>query len=270
MNWWYAKGDQKTGPVDEATFRARIQDGTILPDDLVWNESMATWSRAGNEPGLFDSPVSQAGAPPGGTGDTPNAELMRRALESLSGRWGLAIGVVVLLSLVPQAIAQIPCLGPIAILVVTGAMEYGQRRFFLSYARHEPADLGLAFTGFRNFGRYFLAFLLITVFTLLWMLLLFVPGIIKSYSYSMTWFILADNPGMDPAEAMDRSMAMMDGCKWKLFCLGLRFLGWFLLAILTCGIGLLWVMPYMYTAIAYFYDDVKGRCPADQPPRPAF
>jgi uncharacterized membrane protein len=96
------------------------------------------------------------------------------------------------------------------------------------------------------------------------MLLLIVPGIIKGLSYSMTWYVLVDNPDMGINDAIDRSRAMMDGRKWKLFCLQFRFLGWVLLSILTCFIGLLWVIPYMQTSLANFYGDVKGRVPASQ------
>jgi uncharacterized membrane protein len=261
MNWWYAKGDQKAGPLDDAAFRMKIQDGTVLPDDLVWNETMATWSRAREVSGLFDE-ASTPGLPYAGDGNTPNRDLMRLARESLSGRWGLAIGVIVLLALAPQAVAYIPCLGPLVVLAASGALQYGQQRFFLAYARREPADLGLAFSGFKMFGKCFLTFLLVNVFVFLWMLLLIIPGVIKSLSYSMTWFILADNPGIDPMQAIDRSIAMMDGRKWKLFCLSFRFIGWAVLAILTLGIGFLWLAPYMQTAVAHFYDDVKRRVPA--------
>jgi len=51
---------------------------------------------------------------------------------------------------------------------------------------------------------------------------------------------------------------MMYGYKWKYFCLGLRFIGWFLLGILSLGIGFLWIMPYMSISFAKFYDDVKA------------
>ena len=51
---------------------------------------------------------------------------------------------------------------------------------------------------------------------------------------------------------------MMKGHKFDLFWLFLSFIGWILLSILTLGIGLLWLAPYMYTAQAAFYEDVKA------------
>jgi uncharacterized membrane protein len=96
------------------------------------------------------------------------------------------------------------------------------------------------------------------LFILLWTLLLIIPGIIAAISYSMTFYILADDNSIGAMDAIDKSKKMMDGYKWKCFCLGLRFLGWALLCILTLGIGFLWLMPYMQVSMAKFYDDVKA------------
>lgn len=95
------------------------------------------------------------------------------------------------------------------------------------------------------------------IFILVWMLLLIIPGIVKSYSYSMAGFIMSENPEISAKEAMEMSMKMMDGNKFRLFCLRLSFIGWMLLGILTFGIGFLWIIPYMNAATAAFYDEVS-------------
>jgi uncharacterized membrane protein len=82
--------------------------------------------------------------------------------------------------------------------------------------------------------------------------------IIAALSYGLAFFLMADNPKIGIMEALKKSKKMMYGHKWKYFCLGLRFLGWILLSILTLGIGLLWVAPYMYVSYAKFYEDVKA------------
>ena len=92
----------------------------------------------------------------------------------------------------------------------------------------------------------------------LWSLLLVIPGIIKMFSYSMTPYILEENPELSADEAIDRSRAMMKGHKFDLFWLILSFIGWFILCGLTLGIGLLWLMPYLNTTMAAFYEDVKA------------
>ena len=63
---------------------------------------------------------------------------------------------------------------------------------------------------------------------------------------------------------IEKSMKMMDGHKFDLFYLYLTFIGWGLLCILTLGIGLLWFVPYMQSALAHFYEDVKAEYEAAQ------
>jgi uncharacterized membrane protein len=88
-------------------------------------------------------------------------------------------------------------------------------------------------------------------------LLFIVPGIIKTLSYSMAFFILRDNPDIGASAALTASREMMNGYKGKLFWLYVSFIGWILLSALTCGIVLLWVKPYMTLTLANFYEDLK-------------
>ena len=97
-----------------------------------------------------------------------------------------------------------------------------------------------------------------SAFTFLWTLLLVVPGIVALMRYSQAWFIMADDPNIRPMEAIEKSKQMMDGHKWEYFVLGLSFIWWFLLCCVTLGIGLLWLIPYIQTTVANFYDDLKS------------
>ncbi len=188
---------------------------------------------------------------------TENAVLMTMARESLKGKWGLAIGVSVVYILLIGAVQVIPIAGAIASLLIGGPLALGFAMFALSISRNQQAEIGQLFKGFNNFGTALGAYLLVALFTLLWMLLLIVPGIIAALSYSMTYYILVDNPEMGANAAIDKSKQMMYGYKWKFFCLGLRFIGWALLCVLTLGIGFLWLMPYMQVSVSKFYDDIK-------------
>ena len=189
---------------------------------------------------------------------TENVVLMQMARESLVGKWGLAIGTFVLYSLIAGSIQSIPIVGVITSLIISGPFEIGIAFFSLSISRNQDAKLEQIFQGFNNFGTALGAYLLMILFILLWTLLLIIPGIIAAISYSMTFYILADDNSIGAMDAMDKSKKMMDGYKWKSFCLGLRFFGWSLLCILTLGIGFLWLMPYAQVSMAKFYDDVKA------------
>ena len=113
-------------------------------------------------------------------------------------------------------------------------------------------------TGFANWGHNVWGMLLMGIFVFLWTLLLIIPGIIKGFAYSLVPYILVDKPELSANEAINLSMKMMKGHKFDFFWLCLSFIGWILLAILTLGIGLFWLLPYMYTAYAAFYQDVKA------------
>lgn len=88
--------------------------------------------------------------------------------------------------------------------------------------------------------------------------MLLIPGIVKSFSYSMSMYILAENKGMSAREAITRSKEMMNGHKLDLFVLYLSFFGWWLLCGITFGIAYIWVGPYMNAAVANFYNSIKG------------
>jgi len=96
------------------------------------------------------------------------------------------------------------------------------------------------------------------LFIVLRLILLIVPGIIAAISYSMTFYILAEDNTIEPQPALEKSKQMMEGNKMKFFYLGLRFFGLCLLCILTLGIGFLWLIPYINVTVANFYEDIKN------------
>lgn len=182
---------------------------------------------------------------------------MERARQALQGKWALAAGASFLFLLITVGVQQIPKVGIIISLLISGPLVIGFNTFCLAISRYQNAKIEQLFEGFQNFVNALITYLLVSVFTILWTLLLIVPGIIASLSYSMTYFILSDDPTIAPLDAIRKSKAMMQGHKWKLACLYFRFIGWILLCGLTLGIGLFWVLPYMYVSIAQFYDDIK-------------
>lgn len=108
-----------------------------------------------------------------------------------------------------------------------------------------------------DYKRNLIGMLFMGLKVILWTLLLIIPGLVKSYAYMLTPYILKDNPEVSAKEASSLSDEMMKGHKFDLFYLHLSFIGWIFLSIITCGIGFLWLMPYMLTAMAGFYEDVK-------------
>ncbi len=292
MQWFYIHNGQRHGPIEETELFQLVRTGGLAPDDLVWNPAMGQeWKPASTVPNLFAAPAAGVPAVPGAT---PNRELMRQARAALRGRWAPAIGVTLLYVLVANGPQFIPYLGGLVILLVAGPMLLGWHRFFLRIIRREPADVGRLFDGFQLFGRTLWAYILLCLYLSLWSLFLIVPlafsalcvplmreeealvivlvpvlaavtvfslipAIRAALSYSQTFNLLSDHPDTPANAAIRQSKQMMDGFKWKLFWLPWRFLGWGILCLFTCGLGFLWLYPYMATAHTAFYNDIRTR-----------
>lgn len=117
-----------------------------------------------------------------------------------------------------------------------------------------------AFYGFkvkylRNIG----TLLLVGIKIVLWSCLLLIPGIIKSVEYSIIPYILADDAEITSKEAFRKAKEMMMGNKWRLCKLYISFFGWFVLCVVTCGLGTPFLLPYVSAANAEFYAERKNK-----------
>lgn len=214
-----------------------------------------------------------------------NSELRAQARERLDGKWGTFVLMTFLMCVI-QVLLQIPSyIGSLLeVLSPENAMAslsfsnisnilsllalplgWGLTVSLLRNHREESVDIENLFDGFRR-GRYvrvFCALFLVNLFTFLWTLLLIIPGIMKAFSYALTPYILLDEPELTARQAITRSCEIMQGRRWKLFCLYLSFIGWGILSILTFGIGFLWLAPYMNASIAAFYEDARAEYEAE-------
>lgn len=198
-----------------------------------------------------------------------NSELRAVSRTTLSGNWMMAALATLVYLLIAGGVSSISVAGSVLAIIITYPLAYGFAILFLDLFREgKPIDIGKLFDGFKDFGRVWGTLILVAVYTILWTCLLIIPGIVKSYSYALTPFILKDEPELRYNAAIEKSMRMMNGYKMKLFLLDLSFIGWMILSILTLGIGLLFLQPYMNTARAAFYEDLKAelsdRCVSEE------
>jgi len=162
----------------------------------------------------------------------------------------LIAGIVVLLIILAAVLIEILIVNP---------LEVGCR-FFFTRNLEEKASLGHVAEGFEcGYGRVVKGMFLKDLFLIFWTLLFIIPGLIKSYSYRMVPYILADQPDLGATEAIRRSREMMKGSKWRTFVLDLSFILWWILSALTLGlVGLFYVRPYYQAANAALYRALKG------------
>lgn len=184
-----------------------------------------------------------------------------KARTALRGKWGMSALTFLVYSVIAtlaSLIANFIPFGSIAVAILfTMLMAWGLYFTFLDVSNGDEVKIEGMFEPFNNYGHYVGGTALTFLYTFLWTLLLIVPGIIKGYSYSQTSFLMRENPEFSGEEAIQLSMKMMKGHKAELFLLDLSFIGWGFLCIFTLFIGYFWLGPYMVTARAEFYKELK-------------
>lgn len=286
-------------------------------DGLVFGDAPSVAHEAASRPpAAFSAHEADSS---GRTGLEPVQDLCRQAREALRGRYGTMIGAMLIMIVIKMAVDFLVSSLPLefslkesitrsegslqamaspdflAVLLITLAiqgvvmcvnvlLQYGVSTVMaLNIARNDAAEVGNLFEGFADGWRILWAAGIMGLKMLLWSLLFIIPGIVASYSYSMTLFILRDNPGMKAAEAVRESKRIMTGYKGKL--LGMH--AWFMLLALLCMLPafaamlfspvmaavlmvpavlviVFWIGPYATVASAQFYRHLPGRTHGDR------
>lgn len=209
-----------------------------------------------------------------------------RARQALKGKWGLAVGVGFVATLLTGGVGVANSAGAstegsgylsvaehqsfialtttvatiaLLVLVIGGAIQLGWNRFNIGLVKGETVRFGDLFSQIHRLWAGFLMKFVVGLFVTLWSLLLVIPGIIAGYAYAMVPYLMAEFPELRVMDAIRESKRLMKGNKWRLFCLHMSFFGWMFLSAFTLGIGYLWLTPYMQTAEAVFYMEVTGR-----------
>ena len=204
-----------------------------------------------------------------------NKEIKEFAWNALGGHW-LYGALVLLLFLAVVMGISVPQLfmeegsalyyaWEIICTPFTWVLWIGLIACYLDIALKIKPSYARLFWGYRSIG-YFLKIIATEILQylmlLLWFLLLIVPGIMKSYSYTMTELILVEHPEYTPLQAITASKEMMYGHRWEFFCLQARFWAWWLLCTFTLGIACLWLYPYYLAAKSKFYLELKEHAEA--------
>ena len=185
------------------------------------------------------------------------------SLLQLKKRWktpclAVLIGGAVVMGL--NILSNLSFFAEILAVCVFGIICVAQIHIYLKIASTSSNEK-ISFSDFIDGFDIWLSSLLGTLWFFLWIwlwsLLFLIPGIVKAISYSMMFYVIAENPEIGVKKAMNISKIITAGHKSELFCLSMSFFGWFLLCIATCGIGFIWLCPYFSTTMANAYFDLK-------------
>ena len=205
-----------------------------------------------------------------------NSLIRQETLAAMRGKWlnGAAVLVIYVLLMMILSVVMRVDLGDFQIsqfilvqvtsmlvaVVVGYPLQLGFYKTFLTAMRtNSKPRVKELFSGLtRRYHKSAMGtILLMQIYTVLWTLLLIVPGIIKSIEYAMTPFIVADEPELGCNEAIEKSMRLMEGHRWQLFKMWLGMIGWLLLGAITLGLAYLWIIPYYQAVFAKFYLELK-------------
>ncbi len=200
-------------------------------------------------------------------------QFKKDALSQLKGRWNVPVLVTILVFAILYPISyalsksesllkqhgEYSLIIEILVSALSGIIVTALSYFYLKMSR---TQVKMSINDFLvGLGDYYLpgilGFLWYMLWVTIWSMLFLIPGIIKSISYSMMFYIIVENPGISVTKAMNISKVMTFGHKSEIFCFAMTFLGWFILSCLTFGIGFFWLVPYMSLSSANLYTALK-------------
>ena len=186
-------------------------------------------------------------------------QLMRKARTLLEPHWILSIGVCLVCGLMVAIPSELNRYGEIVSFLLAGPLQLGLCFFFLNLIKGKETRFELLFEGFKPLVTVLLSYAIITVLTVVGMVLLVIPGIVVALGFSMTYYIIAEDPEISFQAALEQSWKLTDGYKMELLELNLRFIPWYLLGVLCLIVGVLAVIPWHNTTLTLYYEDLKER-----------
>ena len=183
--------------------------------------------------------------------------LMRESRSKLSPHWVIASLVCILYGLLVGVPSGLNTYGELLSFLLAGPLQLGIAIYFLNILNDRPASIENLIEGFKPLLKVILIYIVISIATAIGIVLLIIPGIIIALGFSMTYYILVENPELSIEESLKESWRLTNGYKMELFVLHLRFIPWYLLGLLCFGIGIFVVMPWHQLTLANYYNYLK-------------
>ncbi len=184
-------------------------------------------------------------------------KLMRTAREQLKPFWLMASLVCIIYGVLVGLPSELNTYGELLSFLLAGPLQLGMCIYFLNIVKQQTPSIENLLEGFKPLAKVLLAYLIITIGTVLGLLLLIIPGIILALGLSMTFYLLAENPEFSVEEVLKKSWELTDGYKGELFFLHLRFIPWYFLGLLFFVVGVFLVMPWHQLTLAHYYVHLK-------------
>lgn len=135
-------------------------------------------------------------------------------------------------------------------------ISIGFSLYILNFVRGKEFKIDDLFSKIKYVLPIWAIIIVIDIFTTVGFAFLVIPGIIISLMFIMADFVMADSD-IKVDKVLKDSVDLMKGHKWDYFVFSLSFIGWILLCIITIGIAMIYVAPYITVARALYYEELK-------------
>ena len=185
-------------------------------------------------------------------------QIIKKSFQDLKFFWGVVLLASLPITLLPNIFLIHQTLGLFLILVLSGALRAGLSKICLTVVDKKPINLAFILEGFLYFKNALGVFLLSTVFIVLGLFAFIIPGIVIAILLSQSYFILVENPELEPLEVFKKSRNLIKGFELSYFSLLLLFTS---ITVLFFLINLpflsILIVPIEYIVMTNFYKSLK-------------
>lgn len=197
------------------------------------------------------------GSSSGGGGSSSSSTISDESYADVAGSSAAFDETTVIIGILALILVMLVLIMLLVHFIIGGAVTLGYVRFNLNLIDGNNPRFADLFSQFHHLGKGLVLQFLRNIYIILWTLLFIIPGVVATYRYAMAPYLMHDFPELSASEAISESKRLMDGNKWRLFCLNFSFIGWDILCAFTLGIGYLWLAPYREAAFAAFYKEIQ-------------
>ena len=201
-----------------------------------------------------------------------SSELKYMAKERLLGHYGLFIGAGLLIGGISVVVSlalnmvfplnntvsmTLYFISSLIVGLLSSLLIMGYLKMFLNFSRGQETHLGTLGFAFSNQPDRVILLMLLMALGIFVLLTGCVIAIILALNYALAMLLYLDAPEKGVIQLMRESRQLMKGNRVRFFYLQISFFGLILLSLLTCYIGMLWLIPYMQMTSVLFYRNVR-------------
>lgn len=178
---------------------------------------------------------------------------------------GITIAAAIMMGILTFVMAMVAAEAAVAVtiltqvvqLVITAPLLAGLFMLGIKRAAGQPVTAFMLLNYFPKTLPLFLTYLLMILLVVIGFVLLVIPGIYLIIAYALALPLLVDK-NLGIWESLETSRKGITRCWFRFFGFGIIGFVIVLVSAIPLGIGLIWTLPWLYTAMGIVYRDLFG------------